>query len=664
MSSAGEVKKDIRDTPLYQEAEAFYRAVRRPGSGLISDAAEISARGGRAVFAGAVVDALVGEPSMRICLTELDSGSTSILTRGPNSDRCPKLSPDGRHVAFVSDRLKAGEFQLCLIDLLGDESRQAPSVDGWVEYIHWSPDGQRILLGVAGYGADSPGAQGATARQGADEAPSWIPSIAAGEEPGSWRSAWVYELESNSVRQLTAAGVNVWEGNWAGNRAIAAITSPGTAEGLWYTARLQLVDIVSGASREVYAPRAQIGWPSTSPSGRYLAFVEALCSDRWLVCGELRLVDLHSGVARSPHTGGMDISYTEWISESRLLVAGHREFSTAVGIVDANGGTFVQCWHSEEISTAGLLASVSGTGEAGDFALVGEGFRKAPEIAVVRNGNYRVVRSFDLDGSRELDALDTTQTVSWRAPDGLEIQGLLLKPHGDGPHPTVMMVHGGPVWHYHPYWPGRRWAQAIMLLRRGCAIFLPNPRGSTGRGQEFVRPLLGDMGGADTMDYLSGMDCLVHEGLADPKRLGVTGASYGGYMTCWLITQDHRFAAAVATSPVTNFVTVHLMSNIPHFVSWFLDDSYRNAGGRYFQRSPINHAHKVRTPILSTSGALDRCTPPQEALQFHNAMMENGGKSVLVTYPEEGHGVRKWPALIDLAARSVGWLEEHLNVSP
>jgi dipeptidyl aminopeptidase/acylaminoacyl peptidase len=141
---------------------------------------------------------------------------------------------------------------------------------------------------------------------------------------------------------------------------------------------------------------------------------------------------------------------------------------------------------------------------------------------------------------------------------------------------------------------------------------------------------------------------------------GVTGGSYGGFMTSWLITQDSRFAAAAPVAPVTNQVTGHLISNIPHFVALFLADTYTNPGGKYFQRSPIMHAHKVKTPTLNICGALDRCTPPEEAVQFHNALLENRVKSVLITYPEEGHGIRKLPAAIDYAARVVAWFEEHM----
>jgi dipeptidyl aminopeptidase/acylaminoacyl peptidase len=169
------------------------------------------------------------------------------------------------------------------------------------------------------------------------------------------------------------------------------------------------------------------------------------------------------------------------------------------------------------------------------------------------------------------------------------------------------------------------------------------------------------MGGADARDLLSGLDALVDRGVADPQRLGVTGASYGGFMTSWLITQDARFAAAVSVAPHNNQVTCRLVGNLPHFMDLIMEDHYDNPGGHYFQRSPIMHARKVKTPTLNVCGALDRCTPPEEAVQFHNALLENGVKSALVIYPEEGHGVKKLPAAIDHAARAVSWLEEHFS---
>jgi dipeptidyl aminopeptidase/acylaminoacyl peptidase len=169
------------------------------------------------------------------------------------------------------------------------------------------------------------------------------------------------------------------------------------------------------------------------------------------------------------------------------------------------------------------------------------------------------------------------------------------------------------------------------------------------------------MGGADAQDLLAGLDALIERGIADPRRLGVTGMSYGGFMTSWLIAQDARFAAAVSVSPHTNQVSQHLLSNIPQFTRLFLREAYYKVGGEYFKRSPIMHAHNVKSPTLNICGALDRCTPPEEAMQFHSALLENGTESALVLYPEEGHGIRKYPAALDYTSRLVAWFDAYMS---
>jgi dipeptidyl aminopeptidase/acylaminoacyl peptidase len=661
------MKRDIRESALYREAEALYSTVRRPGTGQISDASEIhvASDGRSAVFTAAMVEALVGSPLSRVGRVDLDSGETRVLTFGPNTDRCPKYSPDAAQIAFLSDRHRAGDFQLYLLDAGRGAARATARVDGWAEYLEWSPDGRRILLGVAGHGADVAGAQGAITSKGEGEAvPSWMPSVEGGEEAHRWRRVWVYELDGDRVRVVSAVGSNVWEATWCGNSSIAAIVSPGPREGLWYSATLQLLDLDAGGGRGIFSAADQLGLPSSSPSGRHVAVVEALSSDRGLVAGDVRVIDTASGEVRRIDTGGVDVTHTEWQSDRHLLLAGHRGFESVVGHYDLESSTFVEGWAGRDVTGVGRYLVVSGAGATaiGDCAFVGESFVRAPEIGVIRGGEYREVKSFDLGYGEAARVIDRVECVEWSATDGLTIQGWLIVPRGRAPFPLIMNVHGGPVWHWRPACLARaRSLPLLMLLKRGYAIFCPNPRGSSGRGQDFARRVKGDMNGADTQDFLSGLDHLVATGMADGRRVGVTGVSYGGGMSSWLITQDSRFAAAVPISPHTNQVTERLLSNIPDFVDLFLDDRFDNPGGKYFTRSPVMFAHRVKTPTLNMCGALDRCTPPEEAMQFHQALLGNGVESVLLTYPEEGHGVQKWPAAMDYAARVVDWFETHMG---
>jgi dipeptidyl aminopeptidase/acylaminoacyl peptidase len=658
-----QLKRDIRQSDLYLESKALFTALRQPGTGRISDAAEIhvSPSGQEAVFAGAIMSTLEGTPPTRICLTQLDTGDIRVLTFGPNTDRLPKFSPNARQIAFLSDRHEAGNFQLYLLDPRSGAARRTPLVDGWVEYLHWSPDGTRILLGVAGHGADVAGVQGAvTSKAVGQDAPSWLPAVGTAGESYCWRRAWVYELATDSVRAVSQSGVNVWEAVWCGIDSLAAVVSPRPGEGHWYSATLALMEIHTGRCLEVFKPRDQLGWPAGCSSGKYLAFVEAICSDRGVVAGSLHLIETASGKIKEVDTRGVDVTHTEWRSDRLLLLAGHRGLETVVGFFDTLSNSFTQTWSSRDITTGGRYAAVSGINESADCVLLGESYLRAPEIGVIRQGDYSPVKSLDPGYGAFAAAISAVKQVQWKAPDGLDIQGWLLRPAGTDPHPLVMVVHGGPVSHSRQTWLGRS-GFILMLIKRGFAIFYPNPRGSSGRGRDFARAVYGDMGGADAQDLLSGLDALVERGIADPRRLGVTGVSYGGFMTSWLITQDARFAAAVPVAPHNNQVTCRLIGNLPHFMDLVLEDKFNNPGGRYFDRSPIMHAHKVKTPTLHVCGALDRCTPPEEAVQFHNALLENDIESVLLTYPEEGHGVRKFPAVIDYAARVVAWFETHVS---
>ncbi len=656
--------RDIRGSASYREAHDFYAAVRRPGTDRISDLIDLDASpdGSVAVFTAFIAETLDEPPISRIAHIDLLTGETRMLTAGPFVDRLPRYSPDGNQVAFLSDRNKPGDFQLHLLDPHTDAIRAAPTVDGWVEYLHWSPDGGRILLGVAGHGADVAGGQGAvTSKPVSDGLPSWLPHVDAGDGDHRWRRAWIYDLDDGSVRQVGSLDRNVWEAIWCGDGTMAAIVSPEPGEGAWYTARLAVHDLAGDHWRELYRPADQLGWPAASPDGHHLALVEAICSDRGIVAGDLRLIDVGTGTVWTPDTGGVDITYLGWRDNRRLLAAGHRGLETVVGLYDVATERFDEIWASDEIGMAGRYARVSGVDETGDCVVIGEGFKRSPEVAVIRSGRYRSVKSFDLGYAAQASAIAAIDEVRWTAPDGLAMEGWLLRPEGEGPHPLVMNIHGGPVLLWRPMWLGRsRYAPLSLLVRHGYAVFLPNPRGSSGRGQDFARRVVGAMGDGDAQDCLSGLDHLVARGVADPSRLGVTGVSYGGFMTCWLITQDMRFAAAVPIAPITNFVTEHLLSNISHFVTLFAQDRIGDLGGRYHRYSPVLHADKVTTPTLTICGMLDRCTPPEEAIQFHNALLEHGVRSTLARYPEEGHGIETMPAAIDFAARLIDWFEEFM----
>lgn len=656
---------DFRQSALYGEAEVLFRNGFRPGSGrpVAANDLQVSPDGRCVAFTGVMLDKLEGVPTTRICMADLSKGQIRVLSFGPGSDLQPKFSPDGKTLAFRSDRASPGNFQLYFLDLLSGMTTAAPVVPGWVEYLDYSPGGQHMLLGVAPHGADVAGVQGAktTLRSDVGPSPAWMPTVDAGDTSLKRRSVWILDLADTGLRRISANALNVWEASWCGDQALAAVVSPGAEEQHWYRAHIALLPLDGGKERMLYQPKDQLGCLSSSPDGRQLAFAEAVCSDRCIVAGDLRIVDLDTGKVREVPCNEIDVTFTRWRDNHRLLIAGLRNLDTVIADIDVPADTVQEGWTGTTLYCAsGVYPAAAPCPDGSDFLICATGHLQAPQLLHIGKGGVRKCVDLGHDGTAaNIAKLRPVEPYRWNAPDGTEIQGWLMRGDDKGPAPLVMEVHGGPISRWSPFFIGRS-AYHMMLAQRGYAIFWPNPRGSSGRGQAFAGAVVGDMGGADTQDYLSGLDQLVAEGIADPLRIGVMGGSYGGFMTSWLITQDSRFAAAVPVAPVTNWVSQHLTSNLSYFDTFCLGSEYNEAGGNHFARSPVMFAHKVKTPTLNICGALDRCTPPGQALEFHNALLGNGVESVLVTYPQEGHGVRTFPGMIDYAARVVDWFLRHM----
>ena len=423
-------RTDLRDTPLYKDVEEFARKALEPAFGKVSDAADPapSPDGTKIAFTGSMLEKLEGVPTARVCLAEVEAGTFEVITGGPNSDRFPRWSPDGARLAFLSDRAEKGRFQLYVLEAgrVG-EAVAGPTVDGTVEYLEWSPDGSQILLGVAGMGAELAGVQGsgATKKQVEAERPDWLPEVESGPDDTSWRRAWVFEVKANEVRPVSREGLNVWEATWFGPGRLAAIVADGPGEETWYEAPLATIDLDSGKETILYrSDGRQLGVPAASPSGQRLAVLEAICSDRLVIAGDVLLIDPDSpnGEPTRLDTGGVDVTHLAWRDDHRLGFIGVRIQDTVAGEIDADTGQATEQWSSPE-NTGGVYPEARPIGDDG-FAVVLQGYDRYPEIAIVGPNGVRTVVSFAHEGSRFMRSVNgRMERVSWNAPGGMELLG-------------------------------------------------------------------------------------------------------------------------------------------------------------------------------------------------------------------------------------------------
>ncbi|HUB37288.1 MAG TPA: S9 family peptidase [Streptosporangiaceae bacterium] len=660
--------KDLRESAEYAAVSDHIRRLHEPAFGKPHHVTDLVATSdaSRIVVTGSVYDELDGLP--RTALYEVQDSRLRALTSGGGSAKAARFAPDGSALAFLSDRASAEVFQLYLLtDGQLGEARAAPAVPGTVEYLAWSPDGTRILLGVAGPGAEMADAQGSgTVGAGESVLPSWYPEVEAGTPEDAWRSLWLFAPASGELARMTPDGLNVWEAAWCGPRHVLAITSQQPGEDDWYRAVLSRLDISTGEVTELLSSDVQLGLPAATPDGRKAAVVQAVCSDRWVVAGELILLDLVAGTRCAVDTAGTDVTSVQWIDQTRLGYTGQRHLDSVAGIADCGEAPLPETITATELATseqswASWFYPAGAFTSAGRVVVIRDDYDLPQEIAVVGQGTDQVLASLAAAGTEYIRSVaGSARNVTWSAPDGTLIEGVLCTPAGAGPFPLVLHVHGGPIGAYRRSWSMRDYA-VPLLVSRGYAVLHPNPRGSAGRGQDFAAAVVGDMGGADTYDYLSGIDAMIERGIADPARIGTMGVSYGGFMSAWLVTQDHRFKAAVAGSPVTEWYSFTFTTNIPRWGLWFLDDADpEQAGNQVHTRSPVMHASKARTPTLLTAGAKDRCTPVGQAREFYQALNGHGVDSELVIYPGEGHGVSRFPAITDYLTRLVIWFERYM----
>jgi len=555
------------------------------------------------------------------------------------ADAAPAFSPDSSQLAFASDHGHPGRMSVWIHELgeVGD-------VPGSVETIVWAPDATRLLVLAADLGSDRAGVQTATKiveKDAAEQDPRVV------RPAQHWRRLWSINVDSGETRDVTPAGVNVFELDWRGGK-VAAVCTEEPSESAWYDAYVALLDIENGTGERVHEPEWQLQAPRISPGGR-VAWIEGFASDRAVVTGTVHV----DGVG--PLAPELDVTWIEWDGDDALWYAGSRRSASHFGRL-ALDGTHEELFADDAVLGVRYQQRVAVGG--GRIVTVYESPERPPEVVDLTSGAPEPLTSLN-DSLGEVGRVFERRDYTWESFDGTEIQGLLYLPreHDGTALPLVVYVHGGPTSTWSAQFPISHWP---LLAQEGYAVLLPNPRGSSGRGQEFARANLGDMGGGDLKDILAGVDALVRDGIADDDRIAITGGSYGGFMSSWAVTQTDRFAAAAPFAVVTDWTSFHYTTNIGQFDVLFLQGRPDDPSGPYPRWSPVFHARNVKTPTLIIHGADDLCTPLPQATEFYNALVEAGSEVELVIYPREGHGWTEREHQIDAWNRMRDWLAKHL----
>lgn len=575
-------------------------------------------------------------------------GEPRAIVQGPLSASSPQWSPDGSQLAFLH------RGQVYAVPAAGGEPRALTNVATGVSFFRFSPDGRTLAVITR---VPEPAEVATARRRGNDVMVSdgaYLPWVAPFQAPRPTRLL-VVPVAGGEARALTPADKFVFEAAWHpdGRRLAVQIADRGDADAVEMEKRIDLVSVDGGALQPFIARVGKLGPMAWSPDGARLAYLGATRRNDPIAQSVLVAAP---GEAPRNLTPALEASATfiEWQDARTIRFGAQVSTKTALYTVPAAGGAVTPLLGlGAEIFTAVSVARDGNT-----VAMVANTAAHPNEVYVGTLRDRRLRRVTTSNAWLANVALGRQETVSWTARDGQKVEGVLVHPVGAAPNqraPLAVLPHGGPEGVDLDGWSTRALYPVQVLAGQGYAVFMPNYRGSGGRGVLWSQGDHRDLGGREFDDVLDGIDALHERGAVDRNRVGISGTSYGGFFSAWAGTKhSSRFRLAMPFAGISNWMSFTGTTDIPDemgVVHWDLNPYEHPL--LMWERSPVAHLATANTPMIIGQGLVDERVHPEQMLQLHQALRLKGVPSTLVTYPREPHGLLERQHQLDYMGRIV-----------
>ena len=628
----------------------------------------LSPDGSRLAFVRSHVDRESMKTRSQIMVMDLASCEAAPFTNG-ESDSSPSFSPDGRHLAFVRPD-DTDKPQIWTMPTGGGEARKLTDVDGGITDIAWSPDSSALAF-VSDVDSD---------RAPDDHDPKKDPRVSVvkriryradglGWRGEAFRHIFVIDRESGDTRQLTDGEGDDSAPSWSPNGASIAFVADRRADREIATHSDVYAVPSNGGSMELRSQGlssvASVGW---SPSGDAIAAVGS-DDDKVGAGWQSWLFVIEPGRAPRKLTddsispaGGyaplVPAPEMRWTDDGRISFIADARGESSVFQIDANGGEL------RKICGGGLMSQVSFDADAKTAVVLTTPPDSAGDLHSVDMTSGSVSQLTDFNRGYFEDHPTAKLEKFTHSRGGFEIESRLLFPPEFNPdlrYPLVLDIHGGP----HGVFSDSFSAQQQVLATAGYLVLAVNPRGSSTYGTDFMTAVLGDWGGEDYMDIMTAVDLVCEREYVDESRLGITGYSYGGFMSSWIIGHDTRFRAAVVGAPCINLSSMYGTSDIGvRFgeVQW--GGKRWDALDAFLEHSPLTYAPNVETPVLLMHGESDHRCPIEQSEQYFVTLKRLGKEVEFVRFPGSSHGFVRTghPKLREeYLSRLLGWMNKHVS---
>jgi dipeptidyl aminopeptidase/acylaminoacyl peptidase len=625
---------------------------------------DLSPDGRRVAFAVSAADEKEDRLCSSIWVAPVDGSSTARpFTEGP-ADTSPRWSPDGRWLAYISTTDgQAGDAHVRLAPLDGGVPARVGNLPGPVSQIAWSPDSTR-LVAVCQVGAPDPEKAGAQERN----APRVVRGLAARLDGVGWqdgrRHLFVINVDGGSPQQVTRGEYDHLDPSFSPDGATIVFVSDRhpRRDDRQFRGDAWVVAAGGGRARRLTNGQGRVAFPVFSPDGTQVAFAGQL-TDLWNE-------DSHVFVVPADGSGGAEMVAPDLDRPAVLFPGlpapvcwiGNRELLMLVddrGSVTLHRARLGDRRSREVVGGDLIIEGVAARPGRRAVAFTAAWPDRPSEVMMTTTAGAEPAAVTQLNGDfvAEVGLAPVGRSTVTR-PDGTEVEYFTLLPPGRAPErlPLHVDIHGGP----HASWPSGRWlAFHQAMAAAGYAVVLPNPRGSTGYGQVFTSACTGDWGGADAEDILACCDDLVARGIADGERMFVSGGSYGGFMTSWLVGHTDRFRAATAVAAVIDQTSMALTTEISEFDVFNMGGLPWSRRHEYETRSPLTYLPNVRTPVLVIHWEGDIRVPISQGEELYTGLRLLGKKAELVRYPGGFHIQRTPSQTVDYTRRILAWDGQH-----
>jgi len=567
-------------------------------------------------------------------------------------------SPDGTQIAFVTTDVKE-QPQIATAAASGSRVAAVTKAQGPVDTPRWSPDGKRIAFLYSKGAPKTPGPLNPLARDAGVLSADFFEQRLA-----------VIAAQGGEPTLLGPADLNVYEYDWAPDGKSFAVTAAhGSGDDNWWIAELDVLDAASGALRTLLKPQLQMASPRWSGDGTRIAYIGGIMSDETITGGDIYVIAAGGGapINVTPALGASVHTLTWNGSASHIIATEFAAGEEVLATIDVDAKTQRETWRGPQMIWANSVmgftpgdAGISLSKNGAFSAVIRQSYTSPPEVETGPPGKWKPITH----SNAELHPITGQATNLYWKSDNFSVQGMLIAPPAieqGKRYPLVVEVHGGPAFAHYPIFPASQDSIDAALASRGYFVFKPNPRGSYGQGEAFTQANVKDFGYGDLRDVLAGIDAVQKAAPIDPERVGITGWSYGGYMTMWALTQTARFKAAVAGAGLSNWMSYYGTNNIDTWMIPYFGASVYDDPKVYERSSPMSFIKNVRTPTLLLGGDRDAEVPITQSYEYWNALRRLGVMTQFVVYPDEGHFFFKRADQVDVLTRLIEWFDVYLQ---